>query len=78
MALHVGYRPHVCLGCDKRFARLDALSRHLKSEAGQECVRGGKMAAPTDGGSDDGDGSGGDGSDFDDVGGGGAGKGVLL
>ncbi|ORY34038.1 hypothetical protein BCR39DRAFT_233998 [Naematelia encephala] len=45
MALHEGLRPFECEGCGKKFARLDALTRHRelyilrdKSEQGQECA----------------------------------------
>ncbi|KAL7421562.1 hypothetical protein Q5752_003331 [Cryptotrichosporon argae] len=38
MLLHEGLRPFECGGCGKKFARLDALTRHHKSEQGQECA----------------------------------------
>lgn len=38
MLLHDGVRPFECEGCGKKFARLDALTRHHKSEQGQECA----------------------------------------
>ncbi|WWD17316.1 hypothetical protein CI109_101756 [Kwoniella shandongensis] len=38
MLLHEGLRPFECEGCGKKFARLDALTRHHKSEQGQECA----------------------------------------
>ena len=50
MLLHEGLRPFECEGCGKKFARLDALTRHRelsarirltyvdKSEQGQECA----------------------------------------
>ncbi|WVO16267.1 hypothetical protein L204_103942 [Cryptococcus depauperatus] len=38
MLLHEGLRLFVCEGCGKKFARLDALTRHHKSEQGQECA----------------------------------------
>jgi len=37
--LHSNYRPFICDGCGKNFARMDALNRHLKSEAGLECAK---------------------------------------
>ncbi|TIA91791.1 hypothetical protein E3P99_00935 [Wallemia hederae] len=36
-ALHNDDRPFKCLGCDKKFARIDGLVRHHKSENGREC-----------------------------------------
>ncbi|KAL0576014.1 hypothetical protein V5O48_005959 [Marasmius crinis-equi] len=59
--LHTNYRPFTCEGCQKPFARMDALDRHLHSEGGAECQRtleqnrtlppsppaGGKKDAPT-------------------------------
>ncbi|KAJ7285247.1 hypothetical protein C8J57DRAFT_1170543 [Mycena rebaudengoi] len=35
--LHTNYRPFTCDGCNKQFARMDALNRHLHSEGGAEC-----------------------------------------
>lgn len=37
--LHSNYRPFVCEGCGKNFARMDVLNRHPRSEAGAECAR---------------------------------------
>lgn len=37
--LHSNYRPFACEGCQKPFARMDALNRHLKSEGGTECAK---------------------------------------
>ncbi|KAF9466510.1 hypothetical protein BDZ94DRAFT_1157826 [Collybia nuda] len=37
--LHTNYRPFTCDGCNKQFARMDALNRHLRSEGGAECLR---------------------------------------
>ncbi|KAF8805438.1 hypothetical protein BYT27DRAFT_7258555 [Phlegmacium glaucopus] len=37
--LHSNFRPFECDGCKKQFARMDALNRHLRSEAGVECAR---------------------------------------
>ncbi|KAJ7285244.1 hypothetical protein C8J57DRAFT_1290933 [Mycena rebaudengoi] len=37
--LHTNYRPFTCDGCNKQFARMDALNRHLHSEGGAECQR---------------------------------------
>jgi Zinc finger, C2H2 type len=37
--LHSNFRPFECEGCKKQFARMDALNRHLRSEAGVECAR---------------------------------------
>jgi len=37
--LHSNFRPFECDGCRKQFARMDALNRHLKSDAGVECAR---------------------------------------
>ncbi|ODN94311.1 hypothetical protein L198_05167 [Cryptococcus wingfieldii CBS 7118] len=38
MLLHEGLRLFECDACGKKFARLDALTRHHKSEQGQECA----------------------------------------
>ncbi|KAF7354265.1 Calcineurin responsive transcriptional factor [Mycena venus] len=35
--LHTIDRPFACEGCKKKFARLDALNRHLRSKGGEEC-----------------------------------------
>jgi len=35
--LHLNIRPYVCQGCNRTFARMDALNRHLRSDAGTEC-----------------------------------------
>ena len=37
--LHSNFRPFECEGCRKQFARMDALNRHLRSEAGAECAK---------------------------------------
>ncbi|PPQ64207.1 hypothetical protein CVT24_008625 [Panaeolus cyanescens] len=37
--LHSNFRPFECEGCRKQFARMDALNRHLRSEAGGECAK---------------------------------------
>ncbi|KAF5327750.1 hypothetical protein D9619_004734 [Psilocybe cf. subviscida] len=37
--LHSNFRPFECDGCKKQFARMDALNRHLRSEAGAECAK---------------------------------------
>ncbi|KAG8885496.1 hypothetical protein FRB97_000820 [Tulasnella sp. 331] len=44
-ALHLNIRPYTCEGCQKTFARMDALNRHLRSEGGGECQ---KVAQNTD------------------------------
>ncbi len=31
---------HECPACHKKFARMDALSRHFKSETGKDCLKG--------------------------------------
>jgi hypothetical protein len=38
-SLHLGIRPFTCTSCEKTFARLDALNRHLTSGDGTECHR---------------------------------------
>ncbi|GHJ89182.1 hypothetical protein NliqN6_5584 [Naganishia liquefaciens] len=38
MQLHIGIKPFVCENCNRTFARLDALSRHHKTESGAECA----------------------------------------
>jgi len=38
-ALHLNIRPYTCEGCQKTFARMDALNRHLRSESAGECQR---------------------------------------
>ncbi|THH07163.1 hypothetical protein EW145_g3580, partial [Phellinidium pouzarii] len=35
--LHLNIRPYTCQGCQRTFARMDALNRHLRSDAGMEC-----------------------------------------
>ncbi|KAI5120115.1 hypothetical protein M0805_002199 [Coniferiporia weirii] len=35
--LHLNIRPYTCQGCQRTFARMDALNRHLRSDAGTEC-----------------------------------------
>ncbi|TFK18183.1 hypothetical protein FA15DRAFT_710095 [Coprinopsis marcescibilis] len=37
--LHTNYRPFTCDGCNRQFARMDALNRHLRSEGGAECAK---------------------------------------
>ncbi|KAJ7672361.1 hypothetical protein DFH06DRAFT_1124273 [Mycena polygramma] len=37
--LHTNYQPFMCDGCNKQYARMDALNRHLRSEDGAECQR---------------------------------------
>ncbi|KAG2018305.1 krueppel-like factor 16 [Coprinopsis cinerea AmutBmut pab1-1] len=37
--LHTNYRPFTCEGCNRQFARMDALNRHLRSEGGAECAK---------------------------------------
>ncbi|KAH6913544.1 hypothetical protein BKA70DRAFT_1096559, partial [Coprinopsis sp. MPI-PUGE-AT-0042] len=31
--LHTNYRPFTCEGCNRQFARMDALNRHCKSSS---------------------------------------------
>ncbi|KAI5450516.1 hypothetical protein NCC49_002973 [Naganishia albida] len=38
MQLHIGIKPFVCENCNRTFARLDALSRHHKTDSGAECA----------------------------------------
>lgn len=39
-ALHLDdNKPFKCLGCSKKFARIDGLTRHHKSEIGQSCAQ---------------------------------------
>ncbi|KAL5504328.1 hypothetical protein ACEPAH_8402 [Sanghuangporus vaninii] len=35
--LHLNIRPYTCQGCQRTFARMDALNRHLRSDAGTDC-----------------------------------------
>lgn len=37
--LHTNYRPFTCEGCNRQFARMDALNRHLRSDGGAECAK---------------------------------------
>ena len=37
--LHSNFRPFECEGCRKPFVRMNALNRHMRSEAGMECAR---------------------------------------
>ncbi|EOR00160.1 Transcriptional regulator CRZ1 [Wallemia ichthyophaga EXF-994] len=36
-SLHNDDKPYQCLGCDKKFARIDGLARHHKSDLGKDC-----------------------------------------
>ncbi|KAJ9101099.1 hypothetical protein QFC21_003317 [Naganishia friedmannii] len=38
MQLHIGIKPFICENCHRTFARLDALSRHHKTDSGAECA----------------------------------------
>ena len=36
--MHSNFHPFECDRCQKQFARMDALNRHLRSKAGAECL----------------------------------------